>query len=540
MCSPLPSLEKRERVSHPAGDPSGLQAASGGDLEAFEGEHGPGRQHPRQFSRSPKYAGNNTGQRPLNVRAPRDKSVQMRFTDLPLDPALQRGIEGLSFTEPTPIQVAALPEALAGRDVLAAAMTGSGKTAAFALPILQRLLAKPRGVTRALIVTPTRELAAQVHEHLRALGRHTGVTSAAVFGGVNAGPQERALRAGVDVVVATPGRLLDHMGTGAARLERVEILVLDEADRMLDMGFLPDVKRILARIPKQRQTMLFSATLPEPIVELSRSMLINPARIGIERKAAPAVGVTHAVFPVPEKLKRALLVEVLRRDSVDMALVFTRTKHRANRLTKYLEDSGVKCDRIHGNRSQAQRESALANFKAGRLQVLVATDIASRGIDVKDLPHVINFDVPGQPEDYIHRVGRTARVDRTGTAVTLVAPEEENAFSAIERAVGHRLARRRLEGFDYAAQGAGHLEIPIADRIAQIRAQRSEERARARAKAERRAQPGQQPANRGKSGQQPAHRGPGGMEQRPQRSPGRSFGRASTSNNGNRQQRKGY
>ena len=379
-----------------------------------------------------------------------------------------------------------------------------------------------------------------MHEHLRALGRHTGVTSVAVFGGVSAGPQERALRSGVDVVVATPGRLLDLMGTGAARLERVEVLVLDEADRMLDMGFLPDVKRILARIPKQRQTMLFSATLPEPIVELSRSLLVNPARIGVERKAAPATGVTHAVFPVPEKLKRALLVEVLRRDGVDMALVFTRTKHRANRLTEFLTKSGVTCDRIHGNRSQAQRESALANFKGGRLQVLVATDIASRGIDVKDLPHVINFDVPGQPEDYIHRVGRTARVDRTGTAVTLVSPEEENAFSAIERAVGHRLSRRRLEGFDYSAQGAGNLEIPIADRIATIRAQRSEDRARARAKAERRAQTGQAPASRSKGAQQPAHRGPGGQEQRPQRTPGRSFGRTSTSSNGNRQPRKGY
>jgi ATP-dependent RNA helicase RhlE len=414
----------------------------------------------------------------------------MRFTDLPLDPALLRGIAGLSFTEPTPIQAAALPEALAGRDVLAAAMTGSGKTAAFALPILQKLLGKPRGTTRALVLTPTRELAAQVHEHLRALGRHTAVTSTSVFGGVNAGPQARALRAGVDVIVATPGRLLDHLGTGTARLENIEILVLDEADRMLDMGFLPDVRRILARVPKQRQTLLFSATLPEPIVELSRAMLVNPARIGIERKAAPAVGVTHAVFPVPERLKRALLVEVLKSEEVGMALVFTRTKHRANRLTEYLMKSGVSCDRIHGNRSQAQRESALAAFKGGRLQVLVATDIASRGIDVKELPHVINFDVPGQPEDYIHRVGRTARAERTGTAVTLVSPEEENAFSAIERAVGHRLSRRRLDGFDYGAQATGQLEIPIADRIAAIRAQRSAERGRARANAERRSQPG--------------------------------------------------
>ncbi|MFH1176197.1 MAG: DEAD/DEAH box helicase, partial [Acidobacteriota bacterium] len=322
----------------------------------------------------------------------------MRFTDLHLDPALLRGISDLSFTEPTPIQEAALPAALAGRDVLAAAMTGSGKTAAFALPILQRLMGRPHGAIRALVLTPTRELAAQVHEHLRALGRHTSVSSATVFGGVNPGPQARALRSGIDVVVATPGRLLDHMGSGLARLDRVEILVLDEADRMLDMGFLPDVRRILSALPRQRHTLLFSATLPAPIVELSRSIMIDPLRIGIERKALPATGVTHEVLPVPERLKRTLLLEVLRRDRVGMALVFTRTKHRANRLAQYLDEAGVACDRIHGNRSQAQREGALAAFKNGRLQVLVATDIASRGIDVHDLPHVINFDVPLQPD----------------------------------------------------------------------------------------------------------------------------------------------
>ncbi len=415
----------------------------------------------------------------------------MRFAELPLDPALQRGIADLSFTEPTPIQQAALPPALEGRDVLAAAMTGSGKTAAFVLPILQKLLKAQRGTTRALVLTPTRELAAQVHDHLRSLGRYTPVTSAAVFGGVGPAPQIRALRSGVAVVVATPGRLLDHIGTGAARLDGVETLILDEADRMLDMGFLPDVKRILAHLPKQRQTMLFSATLPQPIVELSRSLQVDPVRIGIERKAAPATGVTHALLPVPEQLKRALLVEVLRRDDVRMALVFTRTKHRANRLAAYLDGAGIACDRIHGNRTQAQRENALAGFKNGRLQVLVATDIAARGIDVKELPHVINFDVPGQPEDYIHRVGRTARAERTGTAVTLVSPGEESAVAAIERALGSRLARRRLDGFDYSARDAGSLEIPIAQRIAAIRAQKAEERARAKANAERRARAGQ-------------------------------------------------
>ena len=287
----------------------------------------------------------------------------MSFNDFSLDPALLRGISDLGFTDPTPIQVAALPEALAGRDVLAAAMTGSGKTAAFVLPILQRLKGHGSGVTRALVLTPTRELTAQVREHVAMLGRHTNVRSVAVFGGVKQGPQERALRSGVDVVIATPGRLLDLIGQGAARFDRLEILVLDEADRMLDMGFLPDVRRILAKLPVRRQTMLFSATLPQPIVQLSRDMLTNPARINVERRAAPATGVTHAVLPVPERLKATLLVELFRRDEVRTALVFTRTKHRANRLALHLGKAGIPCYRIHGTRSQPQREAALAAFK---------------------------------------------------------------------------------------------------------------------------------------------------------------------------------
>jgi ATP-dependent RNA helicase RhlE len=410
----------------------------------------------------------------------------MSFTEFHLDPALLRGIADLGFTEPTPIQSAALPDALAGRDILAAAMTGSGKTAAFCLPILQRLARRTERATRALVLTPTRELAAQVHEHLVALGKHAPLTSAAVFGGVGAGPQARALRAGVDVIVATPGRLLDHLGQGIGRFDQLEILVLDEADRMLDMGFLPDVRRILSKLPRRRQTMLFSATLPAPIVELARDLLTDPARIGIERKAQPATGVTQAVLPVPEKLKSMLLLELLRREEVGTALVFTRTKHRANRLASYLDDAGISCDRIHGNRSQAQREAALAGFKKGRVRVLVATDIAARGIDVQDLPHVVNFDVPKQPEDYIHRVGRTARANATGIAVTLASPDDGPAIAAIERVVGRKLARRTIDGFDYAAQPGGRLEIPIAERLAVIRAQRGAERARARDNAQRR------------------------------------------------------
>jgi ATP-dependent RNA helicase RhlE len=375
----------------------------------------------------------------------------MRFSDFHLDPTLQHGVAHMGFTEPTPIQQAALPVALEGRDVLAAAMTGSGKTAAFALPLLQRLLTRRGPGLRALVLTPTRELAAQVHEHIVALGRSSGITATSIFGGVGPSPQIQALRRGVNVVVATPGRLLDHMGAGHVRFADLEVLVLDEADRMLDMGFLPDVRRILAKLPATRQTMLFSATLPQPIVELSRQMLRDPVRIGVERKAAPATGVTHAVLPVPERRKRELLVAVIKRDQIDMALVFTRTKHRANRLAKFLGEAGIECDRIHGNRSQGQRESALAAFKSGKLRVLVATDIASRGIDVRELPHVINFDVPVQPEDYIHRVGRTARAERTGRAVTLVSPEEEPALRAIERAVGTSLTRHQVAGFDYTA-----------------------------------------------------------------------------------------
>jgi len=411
----------------------------------------------------------------------------MTFDDFKLDPALTRGVADLGFTEPTPIQRAALPPALAGRDVLACAMTGSGKTAAFVLPILQRLAGRRERAVRALVLTPTRELAAQVHEHLEALGRHTAITSAAVFGGVKQAPQERALRAGVDVVVATPGRLLDLMQYSWARFDRLEVLVLDEADRMLDMGFLPDVRRILGRLPARRQTLLFSATLPRPIVTLSRDMLTDPTRIDVERPSAPATGVSQSVLPVPAELKPKLLLELLERGDIHTALVFTRTKHRANRLAKFLGDRGMACDRIHGNRSQPQRQAALSAFKDGRIRVLVATDIAARGIDVEALPHVVNFDVPGQPEDYIHRVGRTARARSTGTALTFVSPAEAGELAAIERAVGRPIERVRVDGFDYGSSPDGRFEVPIGERIAAIRAQKADERARSRAKAARRA-----------------------------------------------------
>ncbi|MCU0302553.1 MAG: DEAD/DEAH box helicase [Thermoanaerobaculales bacterium] len=420
----------------------------------------------------------------------------MTFDDFNFHPAIARGIRDLGFTEATPIQRDAIPPALAGRDVLACAMTGSGKTAAFVLPMLQRMAGSRGGRTRALILTPTRELASQIHEHIEALARHTPVRSATVFGGVKPAAQERAIKGGVDIVVATPGRLLDHMQHQWARFTDLEFLVLDEADRMLDMGFLPDVKRILARLPRERQTMLFSATMPGPIVELSRSLLADPVRIDIERRSKPATGVSQAILPVPEHLKTELLTTMLGRGEVETALVFTRTKHRANRLHQKLERAGIVCERIHGNRSQPQREKALAAFKNGELRVLVATDIAARGIDVEALPHVINFDVPVQPEDYIHRVGRTARAGKVGDALTFASPEEKAKVDAIERAVGRRIERRTIAGFDYTARGEGRFEIPVSERLAAHRTQRADERARTRA---RQSAPPPPPAGRRRS-----------------------------------------
>jgi ATP-dependent RNA helicase RhlE len=413
----------------------------------------------------------------------------MSFSSFNLHPSLLRGVADLGFTVPTPIQTKAIPPALEGRDVLACAMTGSGKTAAFALPILQRLHGTRRGTTRALVLAPTRELASQIVEQFNDLGRHTGLKAAAVYGGVGMEPQERALRNGVDVIVACPGRLLDHFQYPYARLAGLEVLVLDEADRMLDMGFLPDIKRILKHLPAPSQTLFFSATLPLPIRELSRQMLRNPAALDVERPSAPATGVEQAVYPVQQEVKSALLLELLRGDAIENALVFTRTKHRANRLAQYLDRHGVSCERVHGNRSQAQRTQALAGFKSGRFRVLVATDVAARGIDVEGLSHVVNFDVPNVPDDYIHRVGRTARAGATGQALTFVSPEEQGELRAIERAVAKVLPRRTIAGFDYQKRPAERLEIPLGERIAAIRSRKADERARSAARTERRPQP---------------------------------------------------
>jgi ATP-dependent RNA helicase RhlE len=449
------------------------------------------------------------------------------FNHLGLHPLLILGIKELGFVRPTTIQAEAIPPALLGKDVIATAQTGSGKTAAFLLPILHRLIDKPRRTTRALVLAPTRELAAQILEDLTALAVHTPITGAAVYGGVGMGPQEHAFRSGVDIIVATPGRLLDHMRSGYARMNHLEHLVLDEADRMLDMGFLPEIRKILTHLPAKRQTLFFSATMPPPIAALSAEMLRHPVTIQMQRQAAPASGITQAVYPVPQELKPLLAVHLLTRGTMKQALVFTRTKHRANRLADFLVRSGIKTERIHGNRSQAQRTAALAGFRNGTYPVLVATDIAARGIDVEALGHVVNFDVPLAPDDYIHRVGRTGRAEMTGEAFTFVSPQEETELRGIERVLGRRLPRVTVPDFDYAARPQTKLEVPLAQRIAEIRARKRGERERAAANAARRsaAQRGRPvgPSHpQGEGGHRPTRpSGPGGHDRRPHRFGGR-------------------
>jgi len=370
------------------------------------------------------------------------------FNALGLRASLLKGIDDLGFTAATPIQNEAIPPALEGRDVLACAATGSGKTAAFLLPILERIADKPRGTTRALVLAPTRELAIQILAEFDNLAKHTGLTGAAVYGGVGMGPQEQAFRKGADIIVATPGRLLDHFQRGYASLKGLEVLVLDEADRMLDMGFLPDIKRVLKHVPKPQQTLFFSATMPPAIERLTRELLTDPFTVALQRKAKPAEGVTQTLYPVAKSEKTRLLIELIKREGMYDALVFTRTKHGANRLAKKLNKAGITAERIHGNRSQNQRTKALEGFKKGDFQVLVATDIASRGIDVEELGHVVNFDLPNMPEDYIHRVGRTGRAGETGDAFTFVTPEDEDDIGRIERAIGKTIQRVKVEGFD--------------------------------------------------------------------------------------------
>ncbi len=463
--------------------------------------------------------------------------VFLSFSSLNLHASLQKGLKELGFPRPTPIQEKAIPAALEGRDVLACAMTGSGKTAAFLLPILHNLIDKPRGTTRALVVTPTRELAAQILESLESMAVHTPITAAAVFGGVGMGPQERAFRSGVDVMIATPGRLLDHLKSSYASLAGVEHLVFDEADRMLDMGFMPDIRRLLKYIPTKRQTLFFSATMPGPIGKLANELLHNPVTIDLERRSAPAVGITQAIYPVAQDLKTQLFLALLERGDMKEALVFTRTKHRANRLSEQLTKRGISSERIHGNRSQSARTAALAGFKNGTIRVLVATDIAARGIDIEALGHVVNFDVPTAPEDYIHRVGRTARAELTGEAFTLVSPDEEQELRDIERAIGRRLPRVLLPDFDYTSKSGEQLEVPLKDRIAEIRKRKAEERARAAAKLARKtAGGGGASSSRGGgssgSGASTSRSGGGGTRSGSGASSGSSGSGASTSRSG--------
>jgi ATP-dependent RNA helicase RhlE len=382
----------------------------------------------------------------------------MPFKALGLKPSLVQATREMRYAEPTPIQAEAIPAILAGRDLIATAQTGTGKTAAFLLPILHQLLDLPRGTTQALIITPTRELAQQIDDVCLGLAYHTPVRVGLLVGGAPMGPQEKALRAGVELLIATPGRLLDHMRQNQVRFDHLHTLVLDEADRMLDMGFLPDLKRIVARLPAREQTLLFSATMPPVIVQLAREILRDPLTIQIGRRSAPAVGITQAAYPVAEHLKTALLRHLLRHMEMPSVLVFTRTKQAARRLARAIAADGFAVTELHSNLTQPQRNRAMAGFRRAAFQVLVATNIAARGLDVDHITHVISFDVPSVPDDYVHRIGRTARAQAEGDAFVLVSPAEETALARIERQIGQRLPRVTLPDFDYslaAAERAG-------------------------------------------------------------------------------------
>ncbi|RYZ04464.1 MAG: DEAD/DEAH box helicase [Myxococcales bacterium] len=367
------------------------------------------------------------------------------FAALGLSPALVRAVTQEGYEKPTPIQVQAVPEVLGGHDLLATAQTGTGKTAAFLLPILQRLSGKKSGGIRALILSPTRELAAQIAERADAYGRHVGLRNAVIFGGVGQNAQEQMLRRGVDVLVATPGRLLDLMNQGILKLGSVEHFVLDEADRMFDMGFINDVRRVVAALPKQRQTLLFSATMPKDVVELSRSILNNPRRVAVEPQTTSARTVSQALYLVAKQQKGQLLQHVLSGQDVTRTIVFTRTKHGANRVSDQLQRRGIGAAAIHGNKSQSARVRALDAFKRGTLPVLVATDIAARGIDVDEVSHVINYDLPNVPESYVHRIGRTGRAGASGHAISFCEPDERSELHAIERLLGHRIPQLQAD-----------------------------------------------------------------------------------------------
>jgi len=370
------------------------------------------------------------------------------FDRFPLDPRIQAGVRTAGYDTPTPIQEQAIPLVLAGRDVLGLAETGTGKTAAFVLPILQRLLASKRRGVRALILAPTRELAEQTHQAIGCLGARTGLRSAAIYGGVSKVPQLAALRGGVPILVACPGRLLDHAGEGEVDLTHIEVLVLDEADRMCDMGFLPDIRRILRLLPERRQTLFFSATMPDDIRALADSILTDPATVQIGR-SAPVETVSHALYPTPWNMKTEMLLAILEQTAPGRVLVFTRTKRRARNLSLRLINSGYRASELQGNMTQNRRQQAIDGFRQGKYDILVATDVAARGIDVADISHVINFDMPDTVDAYTHRIGRTGRAHQSGEAYTLATREDAEMVRDIERVLGERIERRQMPGFDW-------------------------------------------------------------------------------------------
>ncbi|HEY2388371.1 MAG TPA: DEAD/DEAH box helicase [Candidatus Binatia bacterium] len=385
------------------------------------------------------------------------------FHDFGLIPALTEAVADMGFTRPTPIQAEAIPVVLAGRDMIGCASTGTGKTAAFLLPILQHLHAGERGRCRALVLSPTRELAMQIDEQALAIGYHIGLTAVSVVGGVDMRPQERALRAGAEIVVATPGRLLDHMRFDYVDFAGLAILVLDEADRMLDMGFLPDIRRILRALPVDRQTLMFSATMAPEIRQLANDILRDPVTIMVGAQK-PASGIVQSVYPVAQSRKAPLLTTLLKRETMKSVLVFVKRKADADRLARQVTRSGVPATSIHSDRRQEDRIAALESFRAGRFPVLIATDVAARGIDVAEISHVVNFDVPFSPDDYIHRGGRTARAGAVGEVITFVAPEEENDLCSIERAIGATLPRVIVPSFDHGTHE--HVPPPVEPREA--------------------------------------------------------------------------
>jgi ATP-dependent RNA helicase RhlE len=387
--------------------------------------------------------------------------ISTSFESLGLLPELLRAVAEQGYTEPTPIQSQAIPIVLSGRDLLGAAQTGTGKTAGFTLPLLQRLaplatksFSPALHPVRCLILTPTRELAIQVHESVKGYGKHIPLRSFCVYGGVNINPQIEEMKRGVEILVATPGRLLDLIGQKAVNLGKVQILVLDEADRMLDMGFIPDIKRIIALIPATRQTLLFSATFSEEIRKLASQFQKDPAKVEVARRNEPIALVTQYVHMVEATRKRELLAHLVKKNDWEQVLVFTKTKHGANRLASQLQKDRINADAIHGNKSQNARIRALEDFKAGKVKVLVATDIAARGLDIEELPHVVNFDLPHVPEDYVHRIGRTGRAGSTGEALSLVCSEDRPLLGAIERLINKKIEVRTVEGFDRGERSA--------------------------------------------------------------------------------------